>query len=133
MPRCYRPARCQVAGVSDHVVTVGGQYAGRVVRVPAVGTALFVPPVIAVAALEHLLDLRAIHRHHQQRVLIRHQDAQVVDGERRRSTPRRVKFRYPCDGFDSGTCVTLLGRGVDASGSSRWVCEGAVFLAQVVS
>lgn len=44
-----------------------------------------------------------------------------------------VKFRYPCDGFDSGTRVTLLGRGVDASGPSGRVRKGAVFLHRVVS
>ena len=46
---------------------------------------------------------------------------------------RPVKCRYPCDGFDSGTCVTVSGRSVDTFGSSGWVCEGAVFLGGVVS
>ena len=44
-----------------------------------------------------------------------------------------VKCRYPCDGFDSGTCVTLSGRGVEASGSSGRVRKGAVFFGRVVS
>ena len=47
--------------------------------------------------------------------------------------PPPVKFRYPCDGFDSGTRVTLLGRGVDASGPSGGVRKGAVFFGRVVS
>ena len=44
-----------------------------------------------------------------------------------------VKFRYPCDGFDSGTRVTLLGRGIDASGSAGRVRKGAVLFGWVVS
>ena len=44
-----------------------------------------------------------------------------------------VKFRYPYDGFYSGTRVTLLGRGVDASGPSGRVRKGAAFLQRVAA
>ncbi len=49
------------------------------------------------------------------------------------SSGRTVKFRYPCDGFDSGTCVRLLGRGVDAFGPAGWVRKVAMLLGRVVS
>jgi len=50
------------------------------------------PPPVAVAALQDLLDLRAVHAQHQQRALVGHQVEHIALGERYWDRWRDARF-----------------------------------------
>ena len=61
--------------------TVGVEHAGGVVGIAAIARNILVVIVVAVGALQHCLELRTVHFHHDQRVLIGHEREHVADLE----------------------------------------------------
>ncbi len=111
--------------VGDLADRVGVDHAGRVVRVPAVAGHVLVVVVVAVGALQDGLELRAVHSHGDERVLVRHEGEHVghLEGDRVRPAGGDCPVRHRAGQVDvreDAVLVELEDRRRRPAGWRRW-------------